>query len=99
FKHRRKLGIGFAVRQSSAREQGKIVLVADTPKRPQRPQCFAAGEGERAEGIRLGQALEHGEAKLRSQPEIEQRGESALGPGLLDELRILLLKAGDLAKA
>ena len=36
-RHRRQMGVGFAVGKSGAREQRQIVLVAGAPQRAQRP--------------------------------------------------------------
>ena len=76
-----------------------VILVADAAERLGRPQRLPPGEAERAEGIGVGEPLDHARRKAGAQPEIAHGRVAGAALGH-DDLAVLFLRQSlDLAQA
>ena len=98
-RHRRQFCVGLGgARRPRDGEERQRVLVADPVEAAHRPQGLAPVEAERAEGVGVGEPLEHGRAEPAPEPKVAH-GIVPLPSPLDEPAHVVLADADDLPEA
>ena len=96
-RHRRQSGVGLEARARIVGEERKVVLVAGPVEAADGPERIAPVEADRAERIRLGEVLQHGDGKLSPEPQVPHRIVARPPPGH-ESVHVRLAHSLDLPK-